>query len=194
MNKTNIIIILAAGVIGFALTLYLDFKDGKPEIIEGPIVTEEAPEELVQGDKVPAFSFQTLEGQTFNIRDKEGRIVLLSFWATWCPPCVKEFPLLLEVARQYPDEVTLVAISSDFQEENLSRFLAKDQNKIGNADKNIHIVLDKDSSITRDLFQTFRLPEMIVLDKSGLMRTKFVGAKWTKEEAISVIENINTPS
>lgn len=195
MNKANIIIIIAAGIIGFGLTLYLDFGSNKPVILEGPVVTDQTPVNLIEGDKVPEFSFQTLDGETFNIRDKEGRIVLLSFWATWCPPCVTEFPLLLELARQFPDSVSLVAISSDFKEENLHRFLGREQNKIDKEkDENIHIVLDKDSAITRDLFQTFRLPEMIVLDKSGHMRTKYVGAKWKKEDVIEVMNRLKSGS
>src|SRR5215475_5395723 len=50
----------------------------------------------------PAFSLTTLQGQSMSLKDLGGRIVVIDFWATWCPPCRESVPELKELARKYP--------------------------------------------------------------------------------------------
>jgi thiol-disulfide isomerase/thioredoxin len=72
------------------------------------------PHELV-GQAAPAFSAQTLDGKTLRFpEDFAGRIVLLDFWATWCPPCVAEIPHLREAQERFGERgLTIVGVSLD---------------------------------------------------------------------------------
>lgn len=71
---------------------------------------------LEEGTSAPDFAFEkhAEPGRVVELRDFAGKVVMLDFWATWCPPCVKEMPMLVEVAQAYQDRgVVLVAASDD---------------------------------------------------------------------------------
>src|SRR6185295_7104772 len=62
----------------------------------------------------PPPSFSNLDGGPTNLRDLEGRVVVLNFWATWCVPCLEEMPLLDRLHREYSAKgVTFVGASAD---------------------------------------------------------------------------------
>mgnify|MGYP001199534763 FL=1 len=68
-----------------------------------------------QPKKIDLIKFETLEGKQVNITKllKTKKIILINFWATWCPPCIKEIPDLLELEEKHKKEVKLVFISVD---------------------------------------------------------------------------------
>jgi thiol-disulfide isomerase/thioredoxin len=62
---------------------------------------------------VPAFSAKDLDGNTVSTADWPGKVTLVTFWATWCPPCRAEIPQLIALQRQYADQLRVVGISVD---------------------------------------------------------------------------------
>jgi peroxiredoxin len=71
---------------------------------------------LMDKPGAPASTFTTLEGKTLSLDELRGKIVLVNFWATSCPGCVKEMPDMVEVYREYKDrgfEIIAVAMSYD---------------------------------------------------------------------------------
>jgi peroxiredoxin len=71
---------------------------------------------LMDKPSAPAVTFTTLEGNALELDDLRGQVVLVNFWATSCPGCIKEMPGLIETYRQYKDrgfEVVAVAMSYD---------------------------------------------------------------------------------
>ncbi len=66
------------------------------------------------GDPLPAISLEDVDGRPWTGSDWEGKIVLVNFWATWCPPCVEEMPLLDDAQRRFGDHgFVVLAISVD---------------------------------------------------------------------------------
>jgi len=62
----------------------------------------------------PQFEISTLQGQRVSLKQLAGRIVVLDFWATWCPPCRASVPELKELTRKYPGEkLILISVSAD---------------------------------------------------------------------------------
>jgi peroxiredoxin len=69
---------------------------------------------LARGAPAPDFTVRTPSGATVQLSQLKGKVVLVDFWATWCPPCVEEMPWLVAIAKTYEAQgVVLVAISND---------------------------------------------------------------------------------
>jgi len=105
-----------------------------------------------------------------------GQVVVLNFWATWCPPCVEETPSLLQMQQRLKDKgVTVLAVSVDADESAYRRFL-KDHNV------NLLTVRDVDQK-SNNLYGTIRFPETYIIDRKGVVRRKFIGAvDWNSPE------------
>lgn len=65
------------------------------------------------GDPQPGFRHGGLDGAWVDARDFEGQLLIVNFWATWCAPCRREMPVLDEMARAYPDDLTIVGLAID---------------------------------------------------------------------------------
>jgi thiol-disulfide isomerase/thioredoxin len=62
---------------------------------------------------VPPFLLQDLDGNVVSTAQWQGKVVILNFWATWCPPCREEIPILTELAKKYKDSLLIVGVSVD---------------------------------------------------------------------------------
>ena len=105
-----------------------------------------------------------------------GHVVVLNFWATWCPPCVEEMPSLVEMQRRFKAKgVTVLAVSVDVDESAYRQFV-KDHNV------DLLTVRDPDQKSSA-LYGTFKFPETYIVDRNGVIRRKFIGAvDWTAPE------------
>ena len=102
-----------------------------------------------------------------------GQVVVLNFWATWCPPCVEEMPSLVEMQRRMKAKgITVLAVSVDVDEGAYQKFVK---------DHGVNLLTVRDpSQKSNNLYGTFKFPETYVIDRNGVMRRKFVGAvDWT---------------
>jgi len=133
-----------------------------------------------QGQPMADFSFTDIDGNDHDFTDFKGRHVLVHFWASWCAPCVAEFPDLVKMAEKNADNVVVLAFSWDKKKEPMDRFLSKNVKNIPNN----MIIIQKDSQkIAQDMFGTFQLPETYVYLPDGTLKSKIVGAyaEWDDE-------------
>ncbi|MFP4314463.1 MAG: TlpA family protein disulfide reductase [Alphaproteobacteria bacterium] len=182
----NIVILLVTIIIGAGITYMLDFTSAPPSTAsegaqEIPVIKTMHP--------VPSFIFTDTQGQNFSIEDFKGKIVVLNFWASWCAPCIKEMPYFLKLAEEYPDDVVFIGLSNDFTPEAMNRFLEKlaQDNHAATQAPNVFFAFDENAQVTRNIFQTYRLPETIIIDQKGIMREKLIGADWGYEDLRSII-------
>jgi cytochrome c biogenesis protein CcmG/thiol:disulfide interchange protein DsbE len=127
------------------------------------------------GSNAPDFTVQDTE-RTVKLSDFRGQVVVLNFWATWCPPCVEEMPSLVEMQRRMKAKgVTVVAVSMDVDQSAYRQFLK---------DHNVNLLTVRDpGQKSNNLYGTFKFPETYVIDRNGVMRRKFIGAvDWTEPE------------
>ncbi|MES2729191.1 MAG: TlpA disulfide reductase family protein [Pseudomonadota bacterium] len=129
-----------------------------------------------RGNIAPDAPLQQLNGHRTNLRSFAGRPIILHFWATWCAPCVVEFPQLLQLAQQRPGD-TIVTISVDADSRKVAAFFEKAlvQAKLKAVPDNFILALDPEKTLAQDIFQTVRLPETILIDTDLRMADKIAG-------------------
>ncbi len=136
------------------------------------------------GAEAPAFTAATLGADKFRLRDHAGKIVVLDFWATWCPPCVKGLPELADSLAAYPPERLLLVTVNMQEPENTIREFLKARNL------EVNVVLDANGEISRD-FQVEAIPQTVVIGPNGKIERLYVGQTASmKEDLKQVIEQL----
>jgi cytochrome c biogenesis protein CcmG, thiol:disulfide interchange protein DsbE len=135
------------------------------------------------GSSAPDFTVQDSD-RTVMLNQFRGQIVVLNFWATWCPPCVEEMPSLVEMQRRMKAKgVTVVAVSIDEDEGAYRAFLKQ---------HGVDLLTVRDpAQKTSALYGTRGWPETFVIDRRGVMRRKFIGAvDWTEPEITDFLSKL----
>jgi thiol-disulfide isomerase/thioredoxin len=97
-----------------------------------------------------------------------GRVVVMDFWATWCPPCRESVPELKDLTRKYPsDRLVLISISADEDENSWKEFVAKKK-------MDWPQYRDSDRAIMR-AFGVHSFPTYLVMDGDGIIRQRIMG-------------------
>lgn len=116
----------------------------------------------------PDFSFTTLENEQISLASLRGKVALLDFWGTWCPPCRESIPTIASLERQFSKKgVAFVGISSDSDEGVLRKFVAAN-----------HMTWPEyldDSDRVQEAFSVDSFPTYIVLDRNGIVRFRQSG-------------------
>lgn len=130
---------------------------------------ESAGEQTHQGEIAPQFTVKTLDGSTFNTAELKGKVALVNFWATWCPPCREEMPRLeKEVWQKYRGErFAMVAIAREETEDDITTFRREH-------DYTFPFAADPQRETYR-LFASQGIPRSYVLDAKGKILYQSVG-------------------
>jgi thiol-disulfide isomerase/thioredoxin len=117
-------------------------------------------------DHAPLFKLNTLDGKPASLGDFRGKVVYINFWASWCGPCEKEFPELINLAEKYKEEkFVLLAITLDLQKSDAQGFLENQSPR----SSNVVILWDPEMALMPSY--GFRsLPMSYILDKEGVIR------------------------
>ena len=137
---------------------------------------------VVAGEKAPSFTIAAENGRKVSVPHLQGKLLILNFWASWCPPCVEETPSLSKLARDYANRgVVVMAISVDSNEKAYRAFLAKYKPDFLTA---------RDAEIHRD-YGTFVYPETYIIDSSGKVAQKIAeGADWSDANVRRYIDSL----
>lgn len=133
------------------------------------------------GETAPSFQITTDAGQTVSVNSFGGKLLVLNFWATWCPPCVQEMPSLVAFAEQMKAKgVVVLGVSVDKNEKTYKQFLQ-------NARVTFVTARDPDANISSS-YGTFKYPETYVIDQKGNVLEKFIGPEnWSDPKVIERI-------
>ena len=116
-------------------------------------------EQLRVGKPAPDFTLPALDGRLVRLRDYQGRVVVLNFWATWCTPCQEEMPLLDQLHRSASEELVVLAVNQGERPEQVQAFLEQHQLRLP-------VLLDRDTRVSRQ-YGVRGLPTTIVIDPTG---------------------------
>lgn len=135
---------------------------------------------------VPDFTVKGLDGKEVKLSDFRGKIVLVNIWATWCAPCVKEFPSLQGLVKRMGGKVVVLAVSYDKHFEDIETFIKA----FGGVPENFLIAWDPDRKTT-GVFGTDVLPETYIISGEGKMVRKIAGeTTWDDPMAVRFFENL----
>ena len=126
----------------------------------------------------PDFSMTTADGEYISLDDLRGKVVVLDFWGTWCPPCVASLPGLRDLNKKYSKDnsFVMISISSDSDGDKWKAFITQEKMVW-------HQFLDRDRTIQR-AFAIHAFPTYIVLDHDGVIRYRSTGLSLERESAL----------
>ena len=105
------------------------------------------------------FTLTELGGKTWTLKEQRGKVVVLNFWATWCPPCRKEMPDLEKLYQQFKDQGLVILAISDEDAGKVKPFIA--QQKV------TYPILLGPGRKVNELFQIEGIPKTFVYDRTG---------------------------
>ena len=113
-------------------------------------------------NKPPDFKANDISGQTLKLSEFKGKVVLLDFWATWCPPCRVEIPNLLEIYRQFKNNnFVLISVSLD-RDIPLARQFVKEKEMNW-----LHVIDSESSGRIAALYEIEYIPATFIIDGKG---------------------------
>lgn len=122
-----------------------------------------------QSQKAPAIALRDIQGRTLRLSDYKGKVVLLNFWATWCPPCRAETPDLVKIQREY-QERGLQVIGITYPPEKVGEV----RRFVRSLKINYPILLGRRA--TKTLFdQSETLPLTVIIDREGNIKDRIEG-------------------
>lgn len=132
------------------------------------------------------LTFPNLQGETVNINQYRGKVVLLNFWATWCPPCVKEMPSMQRLREKLADQpFEIVAISAGESAEQVEAFLLELDTEL-----TFPILIDE-KGVSFMALGIRGLPMSFLLDKKGKsVQTIMGGREWDEEKQLEMIREV----
>lgn len=113
-------------------------------------------------DVAPDFTLKTLDGQSVRLADFKGKVVLINFWATWCPPCVREIPRLVRISEKYADQgLVVLGVNTTFQDDpaKVAQFV-RDQNI------SYRVLLDPEGDASQK-YPSRLMPTSYLIDRNG---------------------------
>jgi cytochrome c biogenesis protein CcmG, thiol:disulfide interchange protein DsbE len=159
-----------------ALTLSGCYGRSKPSSINTP---------------APDFTIQDSE-RSVTLGQLRGKIVVLNFWATWCPPCIEEMPSLVQMQRKMQEKgVTVLAVSVDDDADDYHKFLKEHRIDLltvreagRRTDKGVFAPVSEQ-------YGTIKVPETYIIDRDGIIRRKFIGpVNWSQQEIVEYLSRL----
>ena len=135
------------------------------------------------GRDAPDFVIQD-GSQKLALHDFKGQVVVLNFWATWCPPCVEEMPSLVSMQSRLRNQgVTVLAVSVDADQKAYEKFLR---------DHNVTLTAIRDArQESNTLYGSYKFPETYIIDRKGVLRRKFIGpVDWTSPDIVQYLTTL----
>jgi peroxiredoxin len=139
--------------------------------------------------QAPDFTVKDLEGNEVHLSDFRGKLVVLNFWATWCEPCITEWPQVAKLARRLQDEgddeVVVLAVSVDHEPEKIGPFLEL----MTLFESPVRVLWDESTKL-HEQFGSVKIPDTFFVDEAGRVSAVFVNTReWGSPDALHCVES-----
>jgi peroxiredoxin len=135
------------------------------------------------GSPAPPFQTETVEGEPATLSNYRGKVVLLTFWASWCEPCKKEMPEI-QAAYEKHKENDLVVLAVNFGEKQEAAKAFVDQMGL-----TFPALMDRRANIA-ERYAVVSLPVTFFIDKNGIIRERVFGGTLTEEDIGKVFQRV----
>ncbi|MGB9673020.1 MAG: TlpA disulfide reductase family protein [Anaerolineales bacterium] len=151
----------------FVLGILVIFFSRATSVAQNPDLVAAQP---AKGFRAMDFTLKSIDGKTYNLHDFWGKVIVVNFWASWCPPCRVEMPIFQKLSHQfqYQDVIILtVNVTSQDSMEKLVQFINDNQ-------LDLPILLDSDGKVSR-LYQIQALPTTYIINTQGVIEDILLG-------------------
>jgi len=140
-------------------------------------------EKSFSSDKVSNFQFKTIDNKILDLSQFYGKVVIVDFWASWCPPCIKEIPHFIELQEKYKNEVQFIGLNVGEKESDIREFIKS----IGG----INYIVGYSNERIEKLFGGISgLPTTFIIGKDVKIKAKVIGYRskeWFENQIISAL-------
>lgn len=164
MKRSTALAFIAGGVLLIAAAVFT--LQGTSADGSGSSLTDiqTAPE---KGAFAPEFALKSVSGETVHLSDFQGKVVLVNFWAVWCPPCRQEMPAIQNVHENYGDKVVVLGVNAGDTRQDALDFM----DSLG---LTFDVVLDSNYEV-EDLYRVRGLPSTFFIDSNGVIQIQHIG-------------------
>ena len=122
-------------------------------------------------------------GRRHTLDDYAGKVILLNFWASWCPPCVEEIPSMNRMAETLGEEFAIVSVNFQESAEHIREFMQKVQ-------VDFPVLMDSDGRVSAE-WKVFAFPSSFILDREGRLRYSVNSAiDWEEPEVLDAVRGL----
>ena len=140
--------------------------------------------EVQEANKAPSFQLEDLTGNTLDSSDMKGKVVVVNFWATWCPPCIQEIPGFIKAYDEFKnDGLEILGLAVSDSEDNVRQFV-KDNGV------NYPVALATDAVISAFEPGNY-IPSTIIIDSNGNIAHRHVGIM-TRDAIVKYLEEFSS--
>jgi thiol-disulfide isomerase/thioredoxin len=139
-------------------------------------------EKSFSSDKVSNFQFKTIDNKILDLSQFSGKVIVVDFWATWCPPCTKEIPHFIELQEKYKNEVQFIGLNVGEKESEIKEFIKS---------MGINYIIGySNENIEKSFGGISGLPTTFIIGKDGKIKAKAIGYRskeWFEKQIISAL-------
>lgn len=127
-----------------------------------------APRGINVGNRAPDFALEALDGTKVSLQDHRGKVVLINFWATWCPPCRDEIPDIKAAFEAHQDDGFMVlGVNVAEARETVAPF-------VETYEMSYPVLMDESGRLTQ-MYRAIRLPMSVIVDQAGVIQVRHTG-------------------
>ena len=178
-KKSTWFVIILLFVVG-SVYLYL-----KKDLLFPPKDEHDFPNPILKiGALAPNLILKDIEGKIVNLKEYRGKVVLINFWASWCPPCLEEMPALAAIYQKLRSKgFEILAISLDDKIQNAIDFVKKEKLPF-------KVFMDPEGKSAQE-YLVYGLPYTVLLDREGKVLFKiFGGHEWDRGKELERIQSL----